>query len=65
MLSPYSCLHPPKRSEGRRDAASEIEFVTCPRNSNIQGGSRMQESRTYGSVRGARTNTRPYRDPYL
>ena len=30
--------------------------------SNIQGGSRMRESRTYGSVRGALSNGRPYRD---
>jgi hypothetical protein len=28
-----------------------------------QGGSRMRESRTYGSVRGALSNGRPYRDP--
>src|ERR1051326_1149206 len=27
-----------------------------------RGGSRMRESRTYGSVRGARGNSRPYRD---
>jgi len=32
--------------------------------SDIRGGSGMRESRTYGSVRGARSNTRPYRDPY-
>src|SRR5213080_1491126 len=29
-----------------------------------QGGSRMRESRTYGSVRGALSNERPYRDRY-
>ena len=28
-----------------------------------RGKSRMRESRTYGSVRGARGNSRPYRDP--
>src|SRR5712675_61138 len=28
-----------------------------------QGGSRMRESRLYGSVRGALSNERPYRDP--
>jgi hypothetical protein len=27
-----------------------------------RGGSRMRESRTYGSVRGALSNERPYRD---
>jgi hypothetical protein len=31
-----------------------------------RGGSRMRESRTYGSVRGALSNERPYRDlPFL
>jgi hypothetical protein len=30
--------------------------------SNTQGGSRMREFRTYGSVRGALSNERPYRD---
>src|SRR2546423_5103895 len=30
--------------------------------SHTQGGSRMRESRTYGSVRGARGNSRPYRE---
>ena len=29
--------------------------------SNTRGGSRMRESRTYGSVRGALSNERPYR----
>src|SRR5437588_11746742 len=29
------------------------------------GGSRMRESRTYGSVRGARGNSRPYREPAM
>jgi hypothetical protein len=29
---------------------------------NTRGGSRMREFRTYGSVRGARSNARPYRD---
>jgi hypothetical protein len=29
---------------------------------NIQGGSRMRECRSYGSVRGACGNARPYRD---
>ena len=29
-----------------------------------QGGSRMRESRTCGSVRGARSNARPYRERY-
>src|SRR5216683_2178609 len=29
---------------------------------DTRGGSRMRESRTYGSVRGAPSNGRPYRD---
>jgi hypothetical protein len=29
---------------------------------DTRGGSRMRESRTYGSVRGARGNSRPYRN---
>jgi hypothetical protein len=29
---------------------------------DTRGGSRMRESRMYGSVRGARGNSRPYRD---
>ena len=29
---------------------------------DTRGGSRMRESRTYGSVRGARGNSRPYRE---
>jgi hypothetical protein len=33
--------------------------------SHTRGGSRMRESRTYGSVRGARGNSRPYREGAL
>jgi hypothetical protein len=32
---------------------------------NTRGGSRMRESRTYGSVRGARGNSRPYREDWI
>ena len=32
---------------------------------DTRGGSRMRESRTYGSVRGARGNSRPYREHRL
>jgi hypothetical protein len=32
---------------------------------DTRGGSRMRESRTYGSVRGARGNSRPYRDRFF
>jgi hypothetical protein len=41
-----------------RTAANALPSIT-------QGGSRMREFRTYGSVRGARSNARPYRDPHL
>jgi hypothetical protein len=33
-----------------------------PSSSLIQGGSRMRESRSYGSVRGAISDGRPYRN---
>src|SRR5580700_7385511 len=35
-----------------------------PSSSLIQGGSRMRESRSYGSVRGAISDGRPYRNTY-
>ena len=41
-------------------------FIPGPGNaspSNTQGGSRMRECRSSGSVRGALSNERPYRDP--
>ncbi len=34
----------------------------CEAPSNTRGGSRMPELGPYGSVRGARGNSRPYRD---
>jgi len=40
----------------RRDAYGNLLAVWT------RGGSRMRESRTYGSVRGARGNSRPYRE---
>src|SRR5260370_18055420 len=43
--------------------ASFILGQACALPSNTQGGSGMRESRTYGSVRGACSNGRPYRDP--
>src|SRR5437868_3854921 len=61
-----------KTSDGQDDAAcrrlapetnyppSLAERSLC-RHIHTQGGSRMWESRTYGSVRGARCNSRPYR----
>ena len=43
--------------------ASFIPGQTNASPSNTQGGSRMRESRTYGSVRGVRSNAHPYRNP--
>ena len=47
---------PHKRVTG---AGTHTERNALP--SNTRGGSRMRESRTYGSVRGALSNERPYR----
>ena len=46
----------------KRKAAAGADGASS---SGTRGGSRMRESRTYGSVRGARGNPRPYRDPEL
>ena len=45
--------------ECTRDGAAYAEH---PSASFIQGGSRMRESRSYGSVRGALSDDRPYRN---
>src|SRR5580693_3836492 len=50
---------------GFPNRASSTPGPTSASPSNTQGGSRMRESRTYGSVRGALSNERPYRDPYF
>lgn len=54
--------HVPDTVPGKRvtDAGARTEGRGQP--SNIRGGSRMQESCPYGSVRGAPSNGRPYRD---
>jgi hypothetical protein len=48
---------------GSPNPASFIPGLAIASPSTTQGGSRMRESRTYGSVRGAPSNGRPYRDP--
>jgi hypothetical protein len=55
--------HVPDTVPGKRvtDAGARTEGRGQP--SNIRGGSRMQESCPYGSVRGAPSNGRPYRNP--
>jgi len=50
---------------GRRRPESFIRGLTSALPSLTQGRSRMLESGTYGSVRGASSNGRPYRNPRL
>src|SRR5215471_5495929 len=55
-----------RRTQRRASVAQALErygkwrAIALP--SRTRGGSRMRESRTYGSVRGARGNSRPYRE---
>ena len=44
--------------------ASSIRGLINASPSNTLGGSRMRESRTYGFVREARSDMRPYRDTH-
>lgn len=48
---------PPRQAAGK----DTPDNAAC--SSSTRGGNRMRESRTYGSVRGAPSNGRPYRDP--
>ena len=50
---------------GSPNRVSFIHGQACALPSDTRGGSRMRESRMYGSVRGAPSNGRPYRDPGL
>ena len=56
------------RAQNRGDASQALERIrqrvkkNSALSSHTRGGSRMRESRTYGSVRGALSNERPYRD---
>jgi hypothetical protein len=56
--------HVPDTVPGKRvtDVGARTEGRGQP--SNIRGGSRMQESCPYGSVRGAPSNGCPYRNPF-
>ena len=52
------------RTQSRISVSQALERIRKVQNalpSNTRGGSRMRESRTYGSVRGALSNERPYR----
>jgi hypothetical protein len=53
------------RTPSRDSVTASLERVRTASPSTTQGGSRMREFRSYGSVRGARSNARPYRDPQL
>ncbi len=50
-------------TSGCQSRASFTRGPTTASPSNIQGGSRMRECRTSGSVRGAPSNEHPYRNP--
>ena len=51
------------RIQSREDVSQGLERIRqAALPSTTRGGSRMRESRTYGSVRGALSNERPYRD---
>jgi hypothetical protein len=50
------------RTQSRASVSQELERIRQVTAVNTRGGSRMRESRPYGSVRGARGNSRPYRE---
>ena len=50
------------RAQNRESVTQALDRVRDALPSDTRGGSRMRESRTYGSVRGALSNERPYRD---
>ena len=51
-----------RRTQSRISVSQALERIRKVSPSFTRGGSRMRESRTYGSVRGARGNSRPYRE---
>src|SRR3712207_3003033 len=50
------------RAQNRESVSQALERVRHVLPSSTRGGSRMRECRTSGSVRGALSNERPYRD---
>jgi hypothetical protein len=56
--------HSTDRARNRATVSQGLERIRQVSPLNTQGGSRMRESRLYGSVRGALRNERPYRDPW-
>src|SRR5271165_6125001 len=61
-----ACQNRAHRAQNRRSASQALARIRQASKSvspsHTRGGSRMRESRTYGSVRGALSNGRPYRD---
>ena len=51
-----------RRTQSRVSVSQALERIRQAFAVATRGGSRMRESRTYGSVRGALSNERPYRD---
>src|SRR5436305_7239585 len=51
-----------RRTQRRISVTPGVGSHTATTAVATRGGSRMRESRTYGSVRGARGNSRPYRE---
>ena len=51
-----------RRTQRRVSVSQALEHIRQLVPSHTRGRSRMRESRTYGSVRGACGNVRPYRD---
>ena len=52
-----------RRTPSRASVSPGLDRVRTASPSNIQGGSRMRECRTSGSVRGVPSNGHPYRNP--
>src|SRR5580704_8718035 len=51
-----------RRTQSRMSVSKALVRIRQIVAVDTRGGSRMRESRTYGSERGARGNSRPYRD---
>src|SRR5512132_3104910 len=51
-----------RRTQSRVSVSQVLARIRHITAVDTRGGSRMRESRTYGSVRGARGNLRPYRE---
>jgi hypothetical protein len=51
-----------RRTQSRISVSQALDRIRLTIAVNTRGRSRMRESRKYGSARGARGNSRPYRD---